>query len=126
MFATTFGSIASITDTPVLEVVAAGMASSGLANGASPARAALAVTMAFSALPRTATAPEAADASASSGDPDESGDPDDTAASESIPAGVPADALLTRESLERSVLLWTVVLSAISAAAVAIALTLTV
>lgn len=111
MFATTFGSIASITDTPVLEVVAAGMASSGLANGASPARAALAVTMALAALPKSEKSPDT---------------PGTDDSPEAAPPGTPADAAHSRESLERSVLLWTVGLSAVSAASVAVALTLTV
>lgn len=111
MFATTFGSIASITDTPVLQVVAAGMASSGLANGASPARAALAVTMALAALPKSEKSPDT---------------PGTDDGPEASPPGTPADAAHSRESLERSVLLWTVGLSAVSAASVAVALTLTV
>lgn len=111
MFATTFGSIASITDTPVLQVVAAGMASSGLANGASPARAALAVTMALAALPKSEKSPDT---------------PGTDDSPEASPPGTPADAAHSRESLERSVLLWTVGLSAVSAASVAVALTITV
>ena len=123
MFATTFGSIASITDTPVLQVVAAGMASSGLANGASPARAALAVTMALAALPKAGHSPDAPDTPV---DADAASGPCSDPSAEASPAGAPADAAHTRESLERSVLLWTVGLSAGSAACVAVALTLTV
>lgn len=107
MFATTFGSIASLTDTSVLQVVAAGMASSGLANGASPARAALAVTMSLSALPHRPAQGE------------------DSAEDAHAAAHVPPDASHPRASLERSVLGWTVGLAAASAAGVAIALTLT-
>jgi lactate permease len=94
MFATTFGSIAHITGAPELPVVAAGMAASGLANGASPARAQLAVTMAVQALPADS-------------------------------ALRPADAA-ERSAMERTVLGWVVGLSAVSAAGVAVALTLTV
>jgi lactate permease len=94
MFATTFGSIAHITGSPELPIVAAGMAASGLANGASPARAALAVTMAVQALP-----PDSA-----------------------LRPAEPAE----RSAAERSVLGWVVALSAVSAAGVALALTLTV
>ena len=94
MFATTFGSIAHITGAAELPVVAAGMAASGLANGASPARAQLAVTMAVQALPADI-------------------------------ALRPADAA-ERSAMERTVLGWVVFLSAVSAAGVAVALTLTV
>lgn len=94
MFATTFGSIAHITGAPELPVVAAGLAASGLANGASPARAQLAVTMAVQVLPADSALrpPDAAE----------------------------------RSAMERTVLGWVVGLSAVSAAGVAVALTLTV
>lgn len=50
MFATTFGSIADLTGAPELTVVASGMTAAGMANGASPARAALAVAVATTAV----------------------------------------------------------------------------
>src|SRR5699024_3259431 len=96
MFATTFGSIAAITGSPELPVVAAGMAASGLANGASPARAALALAVAVTALPAG-----------------------DGAAEEPLTSA-------QRRSAESAVLRWVVVLSGVSAAGVALALTLTV
>lgn len=141
MFATTFGSIASITGSPELPVVAAGMAASGMANGASPARAALAIAVAVAALPSSGGTPrdrsEGAEgdtglpAGSSAGDsPADSDAPADAASSGS--AGLPQEQITQesvtsaqRRSAESAVLGWVVVLSGVSAAGVAVALTLT-